>query len=53
MLASPTKLFVIIKEMFNVGNNTLEANYDLRMLCQRTSTTTYYIEFSILVAKVG
>ena len=53
MLASLVKLFIIIKETFDVGNNTLEANYNLRILCQRTSATTYYIEFLILVVKVG
>ena len=53
ILASPTKLFVVMKETFDVSNDTLEADYDLRMLRQRTSATAYYVEFSILVAKVG
>jgi hypothetical protein len=45
--------FAVIKETFNVGNDTLEANRDLRVLRQRTSAAAYRTEFSILVAKVG
>jgi hypothetical protein len=45
--------FAVVEETFNVGNDILKANRDLRVLRQRTSAATYCIEFSILVAKVG
>jgi hypothetical protein len=45
--------FAAIKETFDVGNDTLEADRDLRALRQRTSIAAYRAEFSILVAKVG
>jgi hypothetical protein len=45
--------FTAIEETFNVGNDTLEADRDLRVLRQRTSAAAYRAEFSILVAKVG
>ena len=32
ILASPTKLFASIKEVFDIGNDTLEADRDLRVL---------------------
>ena len=32
ILASPTRLFTTIKETFDIGNDTLEADYDLRIL---------------------
>jgi hypothetical protein len=53
ILESLNRLFASLKEVFDIGNDTLEADYDLRVLRQRTSTTTYRVEFSILVAKVG
>jgi hypothetical protein len=53
ILGSIDLFFTAIKETFDVGNDTLEADRDLRALRQRTSTTTYRVEFSILVAKVG
>jgi hypothetical protein len=53
LLSNNTRFFVAIKEMFDVRNDTLEANCDLRVLQQRTSTAIYRIEFSILAAKVG
>jgi hypothetical protein len=31
-LASPTRLFTAMKETFDVGNDTLEADRDLRIL---------------------
>jgi hypothetical protein len=45
--------FAAIEETFNVGNDTLEADRDLRVLRQRTSAAAYRAEFSILAAKVG
>jgi hypothetical protein len=45
--------FAAIEETFNIGNGTLEADRNLRVLRQRTSATAYRIEFSILIAKVG
>ena len=53
ILVSPTRLFTAIKETFDVGNDTLEADRDLRILRQRTSAAAYRAEFSILVAKVS
>jgi hypothetical protein len=53
ILASPTRLFTAMKETFDVGNDTLEADRDLRILRQRTSAAAYRAEFSILAAKVG
>ena len=32
ILASPTRLFTAMKETFDVGNDTLEADRDLRIL---------------------
>ena len=32
ILASPTRLFTAMKDTFDVGNNTLEADCDLRAL---------------------
>lgn len=32
ILGSPTRLFATIKETFDVGNDTLEADCDLRVL---------------------
>jgi hypothetical protein len=45
--------FAVIEETFNVRNDTLEADRDLRVLRQRTSAAAYRAEFSILAAKVG
>jgi hypothetical protein len=45
--------FAAVEETFNVGNDTLEADRDLRVLRQRTSAAAYRVEFSILAAKVG
>lgn len=53
MLGSVDTFFNNIKETFDVGNDTLEADRDLRMLRQRTSAAAYRAEFSILAAKVG
>jgi hypothetical protein len=53
VLGSVDLFFAAIKETFDVGNDTLEADRDLRMLRQRTSAATYRAEFSILAAKVG
>ena len=53
ILGSVDSFFTAIKEMFDVRNNALEADRDLRVLRQRTSTAAYYAEFSILIAKVG
>ena len=53
ILGSVESFFAAIKETFDVRNDALEADYDLRVLRQRTSTVAYYAEFSILVAKVG
>ena len=53
VLGSVDKFFDNIKETFDVGNDTLEADRDLRMLRQRTSAAAYRAEFSILAAKVG
>ena len=32
ILVSPTRLFTTIKETFDIGNDTLEADRDLRIL---------------------
>jgi hypothetical protein len=53
VLGSMDLFFAAIKETFDVGNDTLEADRDLRALRQRTSAATYRVEFSILTAKVG
>lgn len=53
ILGSPKKLFAAMKETFDVGNDTLEADRDLRALRQKTSAAAYRAEFSILAAKVG
>jgi hypothetical protein len=53
ILSDVDTFFAAIEETFNVGNDMLEADCDLRVLRQRTSATTYYVEFLILVAKVG
>ena len=53
ILGSPNRLFAAMKETFDVGNDTLEADRDLRVLRQRTSAAAYRAEFSILAAKVG
>jgi hypothetical protein len=53
ILGSPTRLFTSMKEVFDVGNDTLEADRDLRVLRQKTSAAAYRAEFSILAAKVG
>jgi hypothetical protein len=45
--------FAAIKETFDVGNDMLEADQDLRALRQRVSAATYHAEFLILAAKVG
>jgi hypothetical protein len=53
ILSTEARFFVAIKETFDVGNDTLEADRDLRVLRQRTSAAAYRAEFSILAAKVG
>ena len=53
ILGSVDKFFDNIKQVFNIGNDILEADRDLRQLRQKTSAATYRAEFSILVAKVG
>jgi hypothetical protein len=53
VLGSVDLFFTAIKETFDVGNDTLEADRDLRALRQRVSAATYRAEFSILAAKVG
>jgi hypothetical protein len=53
ILGSSNRLFASMKEVFDVGNDTLEADRDLRVLRQRTSAAAYRAEFSILAAKVG
>jgi hypothetical protein len=53
LLSNDTRFFAAIKETFDVGNDTLEADRDLRVLRQRTSAAAYRAEFSILTAKVG
>jgi hypothetical protein len=53
VLGSVDLFFAAIKETFDVGNDVLEADCDLRVLRQRTSAATYRVEFSILVAKVS
>jgi len=53
ILGSVDAFFAAIKETFDVGNDTLEADRDLRALRQRTSAAAYRAEFSILAAKVG
>ena len=53
VLGSVDLFFTAIKETFDVGNDTLEADRDLRALRQRVSAATYHAEFSILAAKVG
>jgi hypothetical protein len=53
LLSNDTRFFAAIKETFDVGNDTLEADRDLRVLRQRTSAAAYRAEFSILAAKVG
>jgi hypothetical protein len=53
ILGDVDTFFAAIEETFNVGNDTLEADRDLRVLRQRTSAAAYRTEFSILAAKVG
>jgi hypothetical protein len=53
VLGSVNLFFAAIKETFDVGNDVLEADRDLRVLRQRTSAAAYRAEFSILAAKVG
>jgi hypothetical protein len=53
VLGSVDIFFAAIKETFDVGNDTLEADRDLRALRQKTSAAAYRAEFSILAAKVG
>jgi hypothetical protein len=53
VLGSVDLFFAAIKETFDVGNDVLEADRDLRVLRQRTSAAAYRAEFSILAAKVG
>ena len=53
LLDNNALFFVALKEIFNVGNDTLEADRDLRALRQKTLATIYRAEFSILVAKVS
>jgi hypothetical protein len=53
VLGSVDLFFAAIKETFDVSNDVLEADRDLRVLRQRTSTATYRAEFSILAVKVG
>jgi hypothetical protein len=53
VLGSIDLFFAAIKETFDVGNDVLEADRDLRVLRQRTSATAYRAEFSILAAKVS
>lgn len=53
LLRNDTVFFDALKETFDVGNDTLEADRDLRALRQRTSAAAYRAEFSILAAKVG
>jgi hypothetical protein len=53
VLGSIDLFFAAIKETFDVSNDVLEADRDLRVLRQRTSATAYRAEFSILAAKVS
>jgi hypothetical protein len=53
ILGLESRFFAAIKETFDVGNDALEADRDLRVLRQRTSAAAYRAEFSILAAKVG
>jgi hypothetical protein len=53
LLNNDAAFFKAIKETFDVGNDTLEADRDLRALRQRASAAAYRAEFSILAAKVG
>jgi len=53
VLGSIDLFFTAIKETFDIRNDTLEANRDLRALQQQVSAATYRAEFSILAAKVG
>jgi hypothetical protein len=53
ILGDVDTFFAAIEETFNVGNDILEADHDLRVLRQRTSATAYCTEFSILAAKIG
>lgn len=53
ILGSVDQFFDSVKQVFDVGNDTLEADRDLRALRQKTSAATYRAEFSILAAKVG
>jgi hypothetical protein len=53
VLGSVDLFFTAIKETFDVGNDVLEADRDLRVLRQRTSAAAYRAEFSILAAKVS
>jgi hypothetical protein len=41
-----------MEEIFDYGNDTLEAERDIRMLRQRTSVAAYKAEFQILAAKI-
>jgi hypothetical protein len=53
LLRNDAVFFEALKETFDVGNDTLEADRDLRALRQKTSAAAYRAEFSILAAKVG
>jgi len=53
LLDNDASFFTALKETFDVGNDTLEADRDLRALRQKTSAAAYRAEFSILAAKVG
>jgi hypothetical protein len=53
LLNNDAAFFKAIKETFDVGNNMLEADRDLRVLRQRASAAAYRAEFSILAVKVG
>jgi hypothetical protein len=53
ILGSTNRLFAAMKEVFDIGNDTLEADRNLRVLRQRTSAAAYRAEFSILAARVG
>jgi len=41
-----------MEETFDYGDDTREAERDIRMLRQRTSTAAYKAEFQILAAKI-
>jgi hypothetical protein len=45
-------LFDAMEETFDYGDDTLEAERDIRMLRQKTSAAAYKAEFQILAAKI-